>query len=281
MWVDTAELLHYANRQITPESLLWIVSQSGRSAEIVALLEHLRVVQPTSILATTNDLTSPLAEAVKTSPTRSVLIPIDAKPETTVSTRTFMNSLVLCQLGARVLYVEDISPSFATLENAMDAMAAYLDDWEAHLEIIGKRVGKPEHLVLVGRGSSIASVYCGALIMGEAGSSPAIGMPAGQFRHGPLEMSGPDLSVILFAGPPETRHLNQRLAVDIANIGARVFWLGPEIEGVPVLPMPLVEGIGQPLAEILPVQLLTVHLAQQSGLVPGTFKHMGKVTLEE
>jgi glucosamine--fructose-6-phosphate aminotransferase (isomerizing) len=106
-------------------------------------------------------------------------------------------------------------------------------------------------------------------------------MPAGQFRHGPLEMCAPDLSVILFAGSPETQHLNKRLAVDIANCGARVFWLGPEIEGLPVLPMPLAEGIGQPLAETLPLQLLTVHLAKESGLVPGIFKHIGKVTLKE
>ena len=281
MWIDTAELLHYAKRQITPKSLIWIVSQSGRSAEIVSLLEYLRVVQPATIIATTNDLSSPLAEIIQATTARSVLIPIDAEPETTVSTRTYMNTLALCQIGARVMYGEDLIPSYAALEAAMDAMAVYLDNWEENQEVIGRRVSKPEHLVLIGRGSSIASVYCGALIIGEAGRIPAIGMHAGQFRHGPLEMCAPDLAVIIFAGPPETRHLNQRLANDIANCGARVFWLGPENVGIPELPMPLAEGIGQPLAETLPMQLLTVQLAQQSGLVPGIFKHIGKVTLEE
>ena len=281
MWVDTAELLHYANRQITQKSLIWIVSQSGSSAEIVSLLDYLLKDQPATMLATTNDLSSPLAEAVLASLNRSVLIPIDAEPEISVSTRTYMNTLTLCQLGARVLYGEDLSSSYATLDVAMDAMEVYLDDWQENQEVIAERMGKPEHLVLIGRGSSIASVYCGALIIGEASKIPTIGLPAGQFRHGPLEMCAPDLSVIIFAGPSETQHFNKRLAKDIANCGARIFWLGPEMEGVSVLPMPLVEGIGQPLAEILPVQLLTVHLAQQSGLVPGTFKHMGKVTLEE
>lgn len=281
MWIDTAELLHYATQQITPRSLIWFASQSGRSAEIVSLLKYLGKAKPGGIIATTNDSTSPLAEAVYAYPVHSALIPIDAEPETTVSTRTYMNTLALCQLGARILYSEDLSPSFDILEATMEAMASYLDDWEAHLEVIGSRLDMPKHLVLIGRGSSIASVYCGALIIGEAGRIPAIGMPAGQFRHGPLEMCAPDLSVILFAGPPTTRHLNKRLATDIANCGARVFWLGPEVEGLPVLPMPLAEGIGQPLAETLPMQLLTVHLAQQSGLVPGVFTHIGKVTLEE
>jgi glucosamine--fructose-6-phosphate aminotransferase (isomerizing) len=281
MWVDTAELLHYAKRQITPESLIWIVSQSGRSAEITSLLEHLRDKKPGAILGVTNDLTSPLAETVKTSPARSALIPIDAEPEITVSTRTYTNSLVLCQLGARVLYGEDLSPSYTAINAAIDVIEAYLKDWEAHREVIGKRVGKTENLILIGRGSSVASVYCGALILGEAGKIPATGIPAGQFRHGPLEMCGPDLTVILFAGPIETRHFNQRLAIDIKNCGGRVFWVGPDIEGIPSLPMPLVEGLGQPFAEILPIQLLTIYLAQQSGLVPGKFKHIGKVTLVE
>ena len=281
LWVDTAELLHYARNQITPGTLIWIVSQSGRSAEVVSLLEVLREVQPLVVLGTTNDLSSPLGEVIQDSPARSVLLPIDAEPETTVSTRTYMNTLALCQLGARAMCGEDLGPASGALETAMDAMALYLDDWEKQLEVIGSRVGEPGQLVLIGRGSSLASVYCGALILGEAGRSPAIGMPAGQFRHGPLEMCAPDVTVLLFAGPPETRQLNQRLAKDIAECGARTFWLGPENPGVPELPMPLAEGIGQPLAETLPVQLLTVHLAQQAGLVPGVFKYIGKVTEEE
>ena len=281
MWVETAELLHYAKSQITKKSLIWIVSQSGRSAEIVSLLDYLRKNQPAGVVATTNDLSSPLAEFVLANRPDSALIPINAEPESSVSTRTYLNSLALCQLGARVLYGEDSSSSYASLEVAMDAMEAYLDNWEEHKEVIGSRLGKPKNLVLIGRGSSVASAYCGAVIIEEASKFPAIGLPAGQFRHGPLELCGPDLSVILFAGPPETQQLNQRLAIDLANCGGHVFWLGPEMEGVSVLPMAWVEGIGQPLAEILPIQLLTIHLAEQSGLVPGKFKYIGKVTLVE
>jgi glucosamine--fructose-6-phosphate aminotransferase (isomerizing) len=281
MWVDTAELLHYAKCQITERSLVWIVSQSGRSAEILSLLELLDEAQSAGVLAFSNNLDSPLAEAVSQSPAISTLMPIDAEPETTVSTRTYMNSLALCQLAARSLYREDLTPSMASVDAAIDPMAAYLADWQAHLAAIGSAVGKPEYMVILGRGPSLASVYCGALVLGEAGSIPSIGMPAGQFRHGPLEMCAPNLTVILFAGPPETRRLNERLARDAADCGANVFWLGPEIEGVTTFAMPAVEGIGLPLAETLPIQLLTVHLARQAGRVPGKFKHIGKVTLKE
>src|SRR5215472_14998912 len=42
-WIEASELLGEARGLLTPRSLLWITSQSGRSAEVVALLsEQLR-----------------------------------------------------------------------------------------------------------------------------------------------------------------------------------------------------------------------------------------------
>jgi glucosamine--fructose-6-phosphate aminotransferase (isomerizing) len=281
MWLDAAELLHYAAGQLTGKSLLWIVSQSGRSAEIVALLDEVRQNRPAGLMVTTNDLSSPLAETVLAWPAHSALIPINAEPEISVSTRTYLNALAFCQLGARALSGEDLSPSQAALEATTDAVEAYLGHWQEHKAVIGGRLGHRKNLVLVGRGSSLAAVYCGALIIGEASKQLALGLPAGQFRHGLLELCGPELSVIVFAGPEETRHLNQRLAADVQDCGGRVFWLGPEEQGHSALPMPAASGIGLPLAEILPIQLLTIHLAEQSGLVPGKFKYIGKVTLQE
>ena len=39
MWVNAAELIHYLPGLIGPHSLLWLNSQSGRSAELVHLLK--------------------------------------------------------------------------------------------------------------------------------------------------------------------------------------------------------------------------------------------------
>jgi fructoselysine-6-P-deglycase FrlB-like protein len=38
-WIDCAELIHHARPILTRRSLVWITSQSGRSAEVVAALE--------------------------------------------------------------------------------------------------------------------------------------------------------------------------------------------------------------------------------------------------
>jgi glucosamine--fructose-6-phosphate aminotransferase (isomerizing) len=59
LWVDTAELIHHTPALVTPKTLLWMVSQSGKSAEIVSAID----LKPGSLLATVNDLESPLAKA--------------------------------------------------------------------------------------------------------------------------------------------------------------------------------------------------------------------------
>jgi glucosamine--fructose-6-phosphate aminotransferase (isomerizing) len=245
------------------------------------LLEKLRANRPAALLATTNDLESPLSQVGAGIDAPTVLLPIDAAPETTVSTRTYVNTVALSQLAAIAMCGHDLAPVCTSLEATAEAMADFLEGWEEHLQVVGERLASPRHLVFLGRGSSMATAYCGALICGEAARFPAIAMPAGEFRHGPLETSAPDLTVILFAGPPETTHLNQRLARDLVRCGARVNWVGPELDGVSTLPVPAVSGVGLPLTELLPVQLASLHLAQQAGVVPGEFRRIGKVTLEE
>ena len=47
------------------------------------------------------------------------------------------------------------------------------------------------------------------------------------------------------------------------------------------LAMPAARGIGLPLAESLPAQLLSVHLGLKTGWEPGTFRYIGKITLQE
>ena len=126
----------------------------------------------------------------------------------------------------------------------------------------------------------MATVYVGTLILGEASKYSAAPFQAGEFRHGPLELVNPDLTVLLFAGPSETRDLNLRLLKDLRGYGARAFWIGSGVEKWQI-ELPEVPNIGMPLMEILPIQLLTIHFARQIGVEPGHFFRTGKITLSE
>lgn len=276
LWVDSAELLHHTLPLVTPRTLLWMASQSGRSAEIVRLVEVLQGRGQT-LLALVNDLGSPLAQAA------DLVLPIDVLDEGTVSTRTFINTLALAQLAALRLCGVDLSPHLEDLVFTVQGMTAYLQDWPAHLSEIDARIGMPEVLFFLGRGPSFASAQAVAQIQAEAAKFPAQALQTAEFRHGTIEIAGPSLTALIYAGPPAVQALNRRLLEDLLGYNARAFWLEAGRRGDEPfnLGMPATHGIGLPLAEILPGQLLSIHLALKNGWEPGTFQHIGKVTLTE
>jgi glucosamine--fructose-6-phosphate aminotransferase (isomerizing) len=280
MWVDTAELIHHTPGLITPKTLFWLFSQSGKSAEIVSALDFTRMPRPAAFLATVNDLESPLADTARTFDGLATFLHINAVPELTVSTRTFTNALAVGQLGALALLGIDVEPARDSLQQTANAMKAYLSTWEQRVEKLAEQIGFPKRLAVLGRGASMASVWTGTLILGEASKFLAASYQAGEFRHGPLELANPDLTVLLLGGPVETRELNQRLFQELRGYHVNAFWVGAgnhdgQIE------IPDVPAIGLPLLEILPIQLLTIHLARQIGVEPGHFFRSGKITLSE
>ena len=275
-WIDCAELIHHARSIVTKRTLVWLTSQSGRSAEIITAIEFVRQAGAT-ILATVNDLTSPLAEVAQ------YHIPINAKVEETVSTRTYVNTVATSQLAALTLTKGNVQMGLDDLSTTANSIADYFVNWESHLQTIKERITSTPNLILLGRGPSLAATYTGALILGEASKVAAIGMQAGEFRHGPLELASEKLTVLLFAGPPETQELNSRLHNDLNATDTQAIWLttpdGLQLE--PQIPMPRAAGIGLPIAEIIPIQILTIHLALENGIEPGKFFRSGKVTLSE
>lgn len=280
IWIDTSELIHHVPGIITQRTLLWVLSQSGKSAEIVATLDFERIARPAAFLATVNDLESPLAKTAESFGELSARIPIDAVVEKTVSTRTYTNTLAVAQLSAIALLGQDVESARSSLKQTAVSMEDYLATWERQVTKLGEQLGYPKRLAVLGRGPSLASVYTGTLILGEASKFSAVPYQAGEFRHGPLELANPDLTVLLFAGPPETRELNLRLLNELRGYGVHAFWVGAE-KNEWQIELPDVPRIGLPLMEILPMQLLTIHLARQIDVEPGHFFRSGKITLSE
>jgi glucosamine--fructose-6-phosphate aminotransferase (isomerizing) len=227
-----------------------------------------------------NDLESPLAKVANGFNDLSACVPVNAAVEKTVSTRTYVNSLAVSQLGALALCGQEIAPALDEMLETAESMQAFLKSWEARVQRIGELLRFPKRLVLLGRGTSLAAIYTGALILGEAAKYSAVPFQAGEFRHGPLELATPDLSALIFAGPPETRSLNARLWKDLRGYHTSAFWVGADSQEWQI-EIPDVPVIGMSLVEILAVQLLSIHLAQQIGVEPGHFFRSGKVTLAE
>jgi glucosamine--fructose-6-phosphate aminotransferase (isomerizing) len=274
--INAAELLHSLKGLIGTRTLLWLNSQSGRSAELVHLLEHIKAAPPAFTLTFVNDLSSPMAER------GDVCLPIHAGPEVTVSTKTYINMLAVNLLAAVQLADGDLDPAIREMRAAADVMESYLADWEARLRELDSLLGNFEQLFLIGRGSSMSAVWNGSLINKEAAKSAFEGVHAADFRHGPLELVAEGFAALIFAGPAQTSALNRELGREIISYGGQVVWLdsSPDPE-IPTLLFPETGELARPLVEILPMQMLTFVMANRKGLQAGKFRHVSKVTSRE
>jgi glutamine---fructose-6-phosphate transaminase (isomerizing) len=265
--IETAELLGPARGLITERTLLWITSQSGGTAEVVALLERLDV-RPAAVLGVTNDPASPLAAG------SSAVLELHSGAESTVSTRSYLNTLAGSALAASHILGQQPDEDLA---RAPQQVADYLMDWERHKAALDRALPESTTFIL-GRGASLAAALTGSLIIKEAAGRSVEGLSVPQFRHGPLEMASPDLSVILLAGVPQDHELNAAMRRDLVSFGARVVWVDtavhPDGLSMPNLPGPL----SRPIAEIIPLQLLSIVLAERANHEPGAFRKIGKVT---
>jgi glucosamine--fructose-6-phosphate aminotransferase (isomerizing) len=243
-------------------------------------LDFERIQRPAALLATVNDLKSPLAEAAASFGGPSAYIPIHAEVEKTVSTRTYTNTLAVGQLAALALLGMEVESARESLLQTSTVMQEYLSTWQQRVSRLSEQIGFPRRLAILGRGSSMAAVYTGALILGEAAKFMATPYQAGEFRHGPLELANPELTILLFAGPEETRDLNHRLLKELRGYQVNAYWIGADMQELQI-DLPEVPAIGKPLMEILPIQLLSIHLARQINVEPGEFFHSGKITLTE
>ena len=271
-WVEASELLGGFESLWSRDTLLIVVSQSGESAEVVQLLrrrgEFGRVIgvtnNPESTLATESDHT----------------LLLHAGAEATVSCKTYLASLaVLHWLGA-VLTEADPLVALREIEQAEAGMSAYLSHWRDHVALLKPVVEGIESIFVTGRGCSLATAGTGGLILKESTRRPAEGMSCAAFRHGPLEMIGPNVLVLVMVGQTAVRDVNRKLYNDIISGGGRGGLIGPGHDATStVFRLPGVPVALLPLLEILPVQMLSLALAARDGREAGVFAKASKITV--
>ena len=270
--IETAELVHYKKRMFDPETLVIAVSQSGQSAEMIRLLKingH-----RSSIIAVTNTADSPLAKAA------DAAVLTRAGQEFSVSCKTYVCALMGLEWLTTLLCDRDLSRVREQMKHDCPSVQQYLSDWKQHVQTLSQSLERTRHLFLVGRGSSLAAVGTGALIIKESDHFHAEGMSSASFRHGPLEMLSDEIFVLVFAGDSLTRDLNERLVDDIRQQSGRTELVG-EDSTFAACKLPSAHRSFHPILEILPVQMITLALAAQMGREPGRFELATKVTTRE
>ncbi|RPI28882.1 MAG: SIS domain-containing protein [Acidobacteria bacterium] len=271
--VETAELVHYQMGAMNKNTLLVAVSQSGRSIEIVRLLE-LSKDRRSRLLGVTNDETSPLAVQSEG------LVMMRAGEEVSVSCKTYLATLLALEWLGAVLVGGDADETRAVLGEAATATENYLRKWESHVEAFARSLEGVGQVFVVGRGRSLATAETGGLILKESTHVPAEGMSSAAFRHGPFETLSDHIFVLVMEGDSVTAALNRRLVEDIRAAGGRAALVSASDSNQECRLLDSREAM-RPILEMLPVQMLSLALAALRVREAGRFGLLQKVTTVE
>ena len=282
--LGSAELLHFRIGILDPSTPVFVVSQSGESAELVHLAEAIRGRGGSPpVIAVTNGTDNSLARRA------DVVLDTRAGEETGPSTGTFAAGLVTLACVGRVLRGASVDAACVAVSRAAERAAVSVERLLADPglgEDLLAWLGPREEVVVLGRGPARAAAEMGALTLKEADGLPAEALESAQFRHGPLELAGPELAAIVVATEPETETLDRSLARELRGVGAAVLEItrgdaSSHASAPPHVGIGAIDRSIAPAVSVVPIQLLAHRLAIARGREPGTYLHAAKVTTRE
>lgn len=256
-------------------SLVIGISQSGRSPDIVSVLEEGRR-QGALTLAITNAPDSPLAEAA------GEVVDLQAGPERSIAaTKTYTAQLAAVAVLASVL--GDLPTEDRDALRAIpDVMARTLDTEDATVESSALDAREMRSSVVIGRGFNLATSLEWALKLKELAGVHAQAYSTADFEHGPVASleDGGHLLAVRARGPlaADLDALLTRL-VDERKVRAIVVADEAPVAGA-WLPFPA--GVPEwlsPLVAILPAQRYVAAVTRARGLDEERPRGLRKVTL--
>jgi glucosamine--fructose-6-phosphate aminotransferase (isomerizing) len=265
----------YGARPRLAGSLVVGISQSGRSPDIVAVLDE-AAAQGALTLAITNDGSSPLARAAQE------VVELHAGAErATAATKTYTAELLTVALLSCALdaasgdEARDLAGVPTWMEQALTV--------ERKAERVAAGHADVTRCIVLGRGYEYATAREWALKLQELAQVLAVPYSAADFAHGPLALAEANLPVLAVApaGAPLDaqiellRSLRERHGARLLVVSDSPDALGLD-EG---LPLPAgVAGWLSPLVSIIPAQLYAYHLARAKGLNTERPRTITKVT---
>jgi glucosamine--fructose-6-phosphate aminotransferase (isomerizing) len=235
---------HYRARLDLSDSLVVSVSQSGATAEIVETQEWARACGAATV-AVTNVAGSPLADA----------------------------AVLGDALGAGASLAGDLG-------RVPDAVAGLLD---ADVSAAAEALAGADRVVVSGRGLLLGTALETALKMEETCLRPVRGYSYADLRHGPISVVSEGLLAVLVASA--TGPLAEPMADlvrDLQGRGARVLGIGGTagFAGLCDLHLagPDLPETVEPIASIVPSQMMIEQMARRLGLDPDNPRGLNKVT---
>lgn len=290
-----ASEFRYAPPPLGPNTLTIGVTQSGETADTLAALAmeqqrragHSDPAYGARLLGITNRAESSLGRLVPH------LIDIQAGVEVGVAaTKTFMGQL-LAFYGLAIRLAElrgsrsrqELHQLVAELRALPAQLQTLIDRLDLRCAELAHSFADTQDVIYLGRGINYPIALEGALKLKEISYIHAEGYPAGEMKHGPIALLDARVPVVSVAVPGTVFDKVLSNAQEAKARDARLIGVapeGPDTELFDVLlPVPEVNELISPLLTLIPMQLLSYHIAAHRGLDVDQPRNLAKsVTVE-
>lgn len=285
--VDVASEYRYREPVISPKSLTIVISQSGETADTLAVLRFAKQTHP--VLALVNVPESTIAREA------SAVLYTNAGPEIGVaSTKAFTTQLATLALFAlklaelRGTLTEAKRAEFTQLLLETPTYIAECLKLDSRLQALATNLVHTRDMLYIGRGTSYAIAMEGALKMKEISYIHAEAYAAGELKHGPIALIDEHVPVLVLA---PSDHLYEKTTSNLQEAAARggKIILISDAAGIKAagdiptatVEMPTAHPFITPLLYALPMQMLAYHTAVLKGTDVDQPRNLAKsVTVE-
>jgi len=285
--VEYASEFRYRNPIITEKDIVFAISQSGETADTLAALE-LAKEKGASIYGIVNAVGSSIARITDEGSY------IHAGPEIGVaSTKAFTGQVTLLTMIALTLANKKGTISnayYRQLITELELIPQKVEEvlkMNAQIEYIAKEIKDAPNALYLGRGYNFPVALEGALKLKEISYIHAEGYPAAEMKHGPIALIDENMPVIVMA---TNYSAYEKITSNIQEVKARggqviaiVTENDTEIRKLAdyTIEIPETEEPLTPLISVIPLQLLSYHIALMRGCNVDQPRNLAKsVTVE-
>jgi glutamine---fructose-6-phosphate transaminase (isomerizing) len=285
--VEYASEFRYYNPIIDEKTAVLAITQSGETADTLAAVQQARS-QGATLWAIVNTIGS------QTMRQSDGYIAMHAGPEIGVaSTKAFTASLanlylLACKLGEmRSILTSDQLAQLARDAARLPALAGRVLDQDESYQELADLFFKATNFLFLGRGINYPIAMEGALKLKEISYIHAEGYPAGEMKHGPIALiddNMPVLAIVTRDGLYDKMISQVRQAKARGGIVIALATEGDEAiraEADHVIYVPEASPLLAPIINVIPLQLLSYHIAVRRGADVDQPRNLAKsVTVE-
>ncbi|GCE64688.1 glutamine--fructose-6-phosphate transaminase (isomerizing) [cyanobiont of Ornithocercus magnificus] len=290
-----ASEFRYAPPPLVPHTLTIGVTQSGETADTLAALameakrrrDHCDPAYAPRQLGITNRIESSLARQLPH------ILDIGAGIELGVAaTKTFLGELLAFYSLAMVFAARrgsrntaEMTALISELRALPDHLRKLINSHNRMSESLAHRFIETRDVIFLGRGINYPIALEGALKLKEISYIHAEAYPAGEMKHGPIALLDARVPVIAVAMPGIVFEKVLSNAQEAKARNAQLIGVAPEGPDMKMfdalLPVPKVSEWISPLLTLVPMQLLSYHIAALRGLDVDQPRNLAKsVTVE-